>query len=238
MGYFVFAEELIIVKSLQLILSVVVLGLGTTTVAHSAPKTSGQTPKDFVSLADIAPTIKIDMKYAGSDNFTGRPVPGYEANKCLLTRPAAAALKRAQDWLSKFKIQLSVYDCYRPERAVAQFVKWAADLNDTSTKAIHYPKVAKENLFSDGYISDRSGHSRGSTVDIGLTDLDAGTPFDFFDPQSHTASPDPGQSQRATRALLSAALERVGFINYEKEWWHFTLSPEPHRNDYFDFPVR
>ncbi|MBM4252374.1 MAG: M15 family metallopeptidase [Deltaproteobacteria bacterium] len=238
MGNALFSEKLNLARLVRyLVWSLTALFISSHNV-YSAPAAREAAPSDFVSLADIAPAVKIDMKYAGSDNFTGRPVPGYEANKCLLTRPAARALREAQDWLSKFHLQLQVYDCYRPQRAVTAFVNWAADSADTVTKETHYPKVPKDHLFGDGYIATKSGHSRGSTVDIGIVDLDAGTPFDFFDPSSHTAAAGLTPSQRAARALLSAALERVGFVNYDKEWWHFSLKAEPHPKNYYDVPVR
>ncbi len=216
----------------------IVLAFATYSPSICAFSKQDQMPADFVSLAEIAPDIKIEMKYAGSDNFIGRPIAGYEAEKCLLTRPTALALQKSQQWLTQFKLQLVVYDCYRPQKAVTEFVQWSKDLNDTKKMESHYPKVAKANLFSEGYIATKSGHSRGSTVDIGLTGLDAGAPFDYFDPVSHTRAEQISTAARATRALLCATLERFGFVNYDKEWWHFTLKNEPHPNQYFDFPIR
>lgn len=215
-----------------------ILALSLGVIACAAPSSADELPRDFVSLADIAPAIKVDMRYYGSDNFTGKPVPGYLAAKCLLTRKAADSLRSAQDWLNKFQLRLVVYDCYRPTQAVKEFGRWASDLNDTKMKASHYPKVGKETLFRDGYISHKSGHSRGSTVDIGIEGLDMGAPFDFFDPISHTANSSISQQARANRALLSSALERVGFENYAKEWWHFTVMSEQFPSQYFDVPVK
>ena len=215
-----------------------ILALSLGFIASAAHSSAEELPRDFVSLADIAPDIKIDMRYFGSDNFTGKPVPGYLAAKCIMTRKAADSLRSAQVWLNKFKLRLVVYDCYRPTQAVKEFARWASDLNDTKMKAIHYPKVGKETLFRDGYISNKSGHSRGSTVDIGIEGLNMGAPFDFFDPISHTANPSISVQARANRALLSSALERVGFENYAKEWWHFTIKSEQFPDQDFDVPVK
>ena len=195
-------------------------------------------PKSFVSLADIAPNIKIDMQYFGGNNFVGRPLPGYRANKCYLTKNAAEALRNAQTYLDAFGLRLVVYDCYRPQRTVDAFVAWAKNLDDLSMQAQHYPNVKKNRLFTDGYIAEKSGHSRGGTVDLAIEGLDFGTPFDFFDPKSHTLNAEISVSARAHRALLKALLEKAGFVNYPSEWWHFTIAPELFPETYFDFEIR
>jgi len=187
------------------------------------------------------------MRYAGPHNFVGVAVDGYEKPVCLLTRPAAEALAQVQRDLAAQKLGLKVFDCYRPARAVAHFVRWTRDGRDTKAKAEFYPAIDKRDLFRLGYISPQSGHSRGSTVDISLVrladggepvELDMGTPFDTFSPHSWPSDTTVGAEARRNRALLANAMRRHGFVRYIKEWWHFTLGNEPYRGTYFDFPVR
>ena len=186
-------------------------------------------------------TILQDMRYYGSDNFMGRPIRGYEAPECMLTRAAAAALFTAQEIARREGVGILVYDCYRPQRAVDHFVQWGVVLRDTTNKAGYYPDVPKSELFERGYISARSGHSRGSTLDLTLVragePLDMGTPFDFFDERSHTASPLVSKEATANRMLLKSVMERAGFRNYPEEWWHYTLEGEPYPDTYWDLPV-
>jgi D-alanyl-D-alanine dipeptidase len=190
------------------------------------------------------PGLRVEARYFGTHNFIGRPIDGYEANKCLLARQAAAALAEVQRDLAVRGLGLKAFDCYRPARAVAHFVRWARDLNDQARKAEFYPDVDKRTLFHDGYISARSGHSRGSTIDLTLVrladgrELDMGTPFDFFGTQSWLADRSVSASAQANRLMLAAAMQRRGFRAYEKEWWHYTLRNEPYPDSYFDFPVR
>lgn len=199
-------------------------------------------PPAFVDAATVIPGLVADMRYFGPDNFVGARVDGYEAPVCLLTHQAATALAAVQRDLKPRGYGLKVFDCYRPARAVRHFVRWARD-PDTSTKAEFYPHVAKGNLFREGYIASRSGHSRGSTVDLTLVrlpegeELDMGTPFDFLSPQSGQTGKVSAEA-RANRKLLADAMRARGFIPYDKEWWHFTLRNEPFPNSYFDFPVR
>ena len=240
--------------------------------AGGAPATAGAQPEpaaplDFVELRDVAPTILQDMRYATAHNFTGAPVDGYLAPECILTRDAAEGLKRAQQQLIPRGYTLKVYDCYRPQRAVNEFAAWSRDAGDQRMKAEFYPRVDKTDLFADGYIAERSGHSRGSAVDLTLVGLparpepgyvpgeplidctapaplrfpddsvDMGTGFDCFDPLAHTLDPRVQGGQLANRLLLRDALQAVGFVNYENEWWHFTYQPERYPDSYFDFPV-
>lgn len=234
--------------------------------ALSAAATPGaRAPSDFVALQDIDPTVVQDMRYFTAHNFTGDPVDGYPAPLCILTRPAAEALSRAQQDFLERGYTLKVYDCYRPQRAVNDFVAWAADLGDQRMKAEFYPRVDKATLFADGYIAERSGHSRGSTLDVTLVPLpaaqtppyvpgqplldcaapvrfpdnsvDMGTGFDCFDTLSHTLDQRIDGDQAKNRLLLVEGLARQGFVNYDKEWWHFTLDPEPYPDTFFDFPV-
>ncbi|MEJ2385129.1 MAG: M15 family metallopeptidase [Xanthomonadales bacterium] len=125
-------------------------------------------PVGFIEIRDAAPGIRVELRYFSDDNFVGRPVTGYQAERCFVTREAGAALAAVQRELAAFGLGLKVFDAYRPQRAVDHFVRWAEDLDDTTMKARYYPEVAKKNLFRDGYIAARSGHSRGSTVDLTL----------------------------------------------------------------------
>jgi len=213
-------------------------------VLFSAQSTLAQNrPAQFVDAATIVPGLIVDMRYAGAHNFVGRPIDGYEVARCLLTQSATAALADVARDLTPRGLLLKVFDCYRPTRAVADFARWAHDLNDLAGKAEFYPTVDKRALFRDGYIAERSGHSRGSTVDLTLAqttgrELDMGTPFDFFSPRSWTAAESISATPRANRALLAASMWHHGFRPYEKEWWHFTKSHELFPNTYFDFPIR
>src|SRR5690554_329737 len=200
-------------------------------------------PDDFVHVAEVVPNVVIDARYAGDNNFVGRPVDGYLANTVILTRPAAEALAKVSEDLAAFGLGLKVFDGFRPQRAVDHFVRWAADLSDQSTKARHYPDVEKKHLFRDGYIAERSGHSRGSTVDLTIIDLATGeelpmgTPFDYFGLESWPSYTKLPAEQRAFRALLQQVMTRHGFRPLNEEWWHFTLENEPYPETYFDFPV-
>ena len=199
----------------------------------------------LIDVSTLAPDIRVEMRYAGSDNFTGAVVPGYEAKKCLLLKPVAEALAKVQADLRAQGMSLTLFDCYRPVRAVHAFVDWAHDLSDQRTKAEHYPNVDKSQLLGP-YIAETSGHSRGATVDIGLlrceggncAPLDMGTQFDLFDPRANTESPVITAVQRTNRELLLDAMKKRDFVNYPMEWWHFTFKPEPTPTTAYDVPVR
>jgi D-alanyl-D-alanine dipeptidase len=211
-------------------------------LAQQPPATQGRPPA-FVDAATLVPGLVADMRYAGSHNFVGRPIDGYQAPHCLLTQAAAKALADVARDLSSRGLVIKVFDCYRPVRAVANFVRWARDLGDQAEKAEFYPDVDKRTLFRDGYIASHSGHSRGSTLDLTLaatdgTELDMGTHFDFFSPKSWTDDPTVSPQQHANRMVLADAMRRRGFRGYDKEWWHFTLRAEPFPDTYFDFPVQ
>jgi D-alanyl-D-alanine dipeptidase len=200
-------------------------------------------PDTFVDASSAVPGLAVDMRYAGSENFVGRRIAGYKAPVCLLTREAAAALATAQQRLATFGLGLKVYDCYRPKRAVADFARWARNTRDQARKADYYPNVDKARLFELGYIAERSGHSRGSTVDVTLIDLatkaelDMGSRYDLFDTISWPSDPRPSAPQRASRMLLQSTMAGAGFRPLREEWWHFTLNGEPFPDTYFDFPV-
>jgi len=191
----------------------------------------------LVRLREVGPSVTQEIRYAGSDNFLGRPVQGYLAPECWLTREAAQALVRVQAQLKLSGLSLRVYDCYRPQRAVDDFVAWAKDLSDQKQKAIFYPRVDKKDLFRLGYIAEKSGHSRGSTVDLTIDGLDMGTPYDFFDEQSHTEQTGLSDFVRANRQKLKSAMESAGFKNLPEEWWHYTLKNEPYPDRFFNFLV-
>lgn len=221
----------------------VVFAAGAPGVPVSAPAEPPR-PDDFVALNDIVPDLVVELRYYGSDNFVGRPVDGYEAEVAYLTRDAAAALRAVQEDLSAEGLGLKLFDAYRPQRAVDDFLTWAADPDDTKMKAAYYPTLDKSVLVPNGYIAERSGHSRGSTVDVTLVrvatgaELDMGSPYDFFDPISWPSSALVTASQSANRRLLRETMQRHGFVPLEQEWWHFTLRNEPYPDTSFDFPVR
>ncbi|WP_395512369.1 M15 family metallopeptidase [Streptomyces racemochromogenes] len=224
-------------------------------------------PRAFVALDSVDPTILREMRYVSAHNFVGERIDGYRQAVCILTRPAAEALHRAQTRLLSQGYSLKVYDCYRPQRAVDHFVRWARDLADERRKAEFYPRVEKSRLFEDGYIAEKSGHSRGSTADLTIVPLpalpapppapgqeavpcyapqaqrypdnsvDMGTGFDCFDTLSHTDDPRVQGAQRAHRDLLGSVLAAEGFVNLPEEWWHFTYKPELFPDTRFDFPV-
>lgn len=213
-------------------------------------------PANFVALSKFAPEIRQDIRYATPDNFVGTVVDGYEEPECWLTRPAAVALKQAHLQLLRQGWALKVYDCYRPQRAVAHFMRWS-ESDHTSTKSRYYPRLDKATLLSEVYIAACSGHSRGSTVDVGLIPLgsrvprmdeagcgaidrqaaEMGTGFDCFDVRANTTHAHISATARRHRQVLKSAMDAAGFRNYDKEWWHYTLTPEPYSRIYFDFPV-
>ena len=213
-------------------------------IGLAAANATAQTrPRDFVDATSFVPGLVVEMRYSGSHNFVGRPINGYQAPVCLLTRQAATALVGVQADLARFGLGLKVFDCYRPTRAVADFAAWARDPNDQAHRAEFYPDVDKSQLFALGYIAERSGHSRGSTVDLTVIDrasgaeLDMGSPFDLFSPRSWPASNTVNAAQRANRMMLQSVMRAHGFKPLEQEWWHFTLEHEPYARTYFDFPV-
>ena len=217
-------------------------------------------PAGFVHLRAIDPGIAQDIRYAGPDNFTGKPLPGYEAAECILRREVAVALARVQADLAAAGLGLKIYDCYRPERAVRQMTQWATDGRAGDKR--YYPRTEKSGLLN-GYISQRSLHSTGIAVDLTLIEkgalpassrpahaspcnaggrdgdggVDMGTRYDCFDPDSHTRSGNIDAAQRGRRMTLVAAMEKRGFRNYHREWWHFSF-PGAGADAYYDFSIR
>ena len=203
---------------------------------NSTGVSSAKTPAeaDLVDITTLVPDAALDIRYAGSDNFVGVPIDGYNAPKCYLRTAAAQALQRVEEALRKDSLRLKLFDCYRPARAVQHFVRWAEDLADQRTKPRYYPNLDKRTLLGD-YIAPVSGHSRGATVDLTLLrctaddrcePLDMGTDFDFFDLRANTDTPGITAQQRANRMRLQGAMSAQGFRNYPQEWWHYTLAPQ------------
>lgn len=199
---------------------------------------------DFVLLTDVVPDAILEIRYYSTYNFVGDRIDGYEQPTALLTKEAAAALKNASDELKKKGYRLKIYDAYRPQKAVTHFMDWAKDVDDTRMKEYFYPELDKSVLFDQGYIAEKSGHSRGSTVDLTLFDMktekevDMGGTFDYFGELSH---PDYKEyiteEQYQNRMILREAMINNGFKPLAEEWWHFTLENEPFPDTYFQFPV-
>ena len=235
--------------------------LGLSTPALPTPALADDLPPGWVRLSAIAPGIAQDIRYARAFNFTGAPVPGYEAAECLLRREAAEALLRAETLLNDQGYGLILWDCYRPARAVARFARWAETAEGPDLSATFFPGLARKDLIPQGYIARRSGHSLGGTVDVGLirrgdpvlrpvaagpcdgplsdraaeSTLDLGTTFDCFSALSATDAA-VSAGARANRQRLAQAMQAEGFRPYAAEWWHFRLDlagAEPQ-----DFPVR
>ena len=201
-------------------------------------------PEGFVLVGEAIPDALLDIRYYTTYNFVGARIDGYEAPVAVLTREAADALKLVSDDMKQQGLRLVIYDAYRPQRAVDHFARWAEDIADTRMKAVFYPDVDKADLFEKGFIARRSGHSRGSTVDLTLLDeatgklLDMGGPFDFFGELSHPDYAGVTAQQHENRMLLQSAMLKRGFKPLSTEWWHFTLVDEPYPKTFFDFPVR
>jgi D-alanyl-D-alanine dipeptidase len=232
-----------------------------------APALAGSAlPKGFAYLRDIDPTIAQDIRYATSHNFVGRPINGYVAAECILSEQAANALETVQRKLAEKKLSLIVWDCYRPKRAVDDFLQWSKDPMHSEMKAEFYPRTDKEELFALGYLAKRSAHSRGSTVDLGIVPagspvapapspsqplksctspkgerfedgtIDFGTGYDCLDVLANTSNALVGEVAQRNRQTLKSYMEGAGFRPYAKEWWHFELVDEPF-HDGFDFEV-
>jgi D-alanyl-D-alanine dipeptidase len=220
---------------------------------------------DFVDIKTVIPDILIEARYNTDWNFIGHKIEGYRNNTCLLTKPAALKLAGVQKDVKKLGYSLLVFDCYRPQRAVNEFVVWAKDLKDTRMKIVFYPAVKKSKLVPE-YIDDKSGHSRGSVVDLTLVKLGSkitkdlqfkenmtdcrkvdgidktgqvnmGTSYDCFSLQAHTNNKQVSSEALKNRNILKNAMTKHGFINYPKEWWHFMLKNEPYPKQYFDLEV-
>jgi D-alanyl-D-alanine dipeptidase len=201
-------------------------------------------PKDFVYLSDVDTTIKSELRYLSNNNFIGKTINGYLDNCVIVTKETAAALHTIQTILSKKDLSLKIFDAYRPQQAVDHFVKWAKVLNDTLMKKEYYPGVPKSELFKRGYIASKSGHTRGSTIDLTIIDiktgkeLDMGSAYDFFGIESHPFYKKIKKTQKANRLYLRQIMLANNFKPYDHEWWHFTLRQEPFPKTYFNFPIK
>ncbi len=242
-------------------------GLALMVMMPPAPALAGSAlPRGFVYLRDVDPTIVQDIRYAGSHNFVGRPIKGYLAAECIVSVSAATALKAVQRKLAGKKLSLIVWDCYRPKRAVADFLQWSQDPSHSEMKSEFYPRTDKKELFALGYLAKRSAHSRGSTVDLGLVPagsssappldpaqplkpctspkgerfedgtIDFGTGYDCLDVLANTSNALVGETALHNRQTLKSYMVGAGFRPYAKEWWHFELANEPFHNG-FDFEV-
>jgi D-alanyl-D-alanine dipeptidase len=199
--------------------------------------------EDFVYVDEAVPGIRWDAKYATWDNFTGKPVDGYLVNRLVGTKALCAALDEAQEKAESRGFGLLIWDAYRPQRAVDNFVRWSQRPEDGRTKPRHYPNIDRSEMFDKGYVAAKSGHSRGSTVDLTIYDLATGEllpmggDHDLMDPVSHHGAPEVTQNEAANREHLRSLMEACGFAAYEYEWWHYTLKDEPYPDTYFDFPI-
>jgi len=205
---------------------------------------------DFVLLTDVVPDAILEIRYFSTYNFIGQRIDGYDEPVALCTREAAEALKKASDIFVSMGYRLKIFDAYRPQKAVAHFCRWAADLSDTLMRQEFYPELSKDVIIPQGYIAEHSGHSRGSTIDLTLFDMfrghevDMGSPFDCFGEVSHTDKL-PGmevgiyqplnEEQYEMRMLLRKVMLECGFVPNDSEWWHFTLAGEPFPETYFTF---
>jgi len=208
-------------------------------------------PADFVDVTSIEPSFRVEMMYFGSDNFVGRPIDGYGANRCFLAKEPAEALKEAQGKVRAAgrrvnkEYSLVLKDCYRPHRATQDFLSWSEDGSDLKQREKFYPGLTKAEILSDGYLSSFSGHSRGSTTDLTIAEkeadgtwknLDMGGPVDFFGEVSHANFGKISAEAKRNRRMLEKAMAPA-FQGYDKEWWHFTFKPEPYPKTAFDFPI-
>jgi len=235
-------------------------------VVSTAALAGSPLPDGFVRLTDLAPDIRQDIRYAGTRNFMGHSVPGYERPACILAIPAAEALERVQAHLVARGLSLAVFDCYRPRRAVAAFVRWAKEPTKSGETSTYLPTIARTDVIRLGYVAGRSSHSRGIAVDVTIvrTDngppaapktvaknarcnsaeaaadlagsLDMGTRFDCFDEMSHFAHNQISDEAQRNRALLRRAMKAEGFRSYPREWWHFSIDVPGYETEH-DFPV-
>lgn len=200
-------------------------------------------PKGFVYLDEVIPNAQYDIRYYSDNNFIGKPIKGYEAPLAIMTSKAATSLKKVNEDLEKQGYRLKIIDAYRPQKAVNHFISWSKNAVDTEMKELFYPDVDKRNLFKLGYLSSKSGHSRGSTVDLTLVykrtgeEVDMGSRVDYLGEISSHGSKLITKEQRKHRYILKTAMVNRGFKPYSKEWWHYTLKNEPYPSTYFNFDV-
>ncbi|TYO62423.1 M15 family metallopeptidase [Bradyrhizobium hipponense] len=245
-----------LVKSIR----IAIVLLTTASAAHAQ-----SLPGGFVYLRDVDPSIIQDIRYATSNNFVGRPLSGYGAGECVVTREVGMQLKAVQQELAARNLSLKMFDCYRPARASRDMIAWSQNGRETAAERRYNPKIRKTELFRLGYIASRSQHSTGAALDLTLVDLkadnsarydpakaygdctapvearapegsvDMGTGYDCTDAKGHTSAPSITPDQRAWRRRLVAAMAKQGFVNYSKEWWHFSLPGAG--GAAYDFPI-
>ena len=230
-------------KAAGLCLSMALIAGGAAAVSAETAQPDPADSSDFVFLSEVVPDAILEIRYYSTYNFVGDRIDGYEEPYALLTREAAEALKEVSDDLVAQGYRLKIYDAYRPQMAVTNFVEWAEDIDDIRMKEYFYPELDKSVLFDQGYIAEHSGHSRGSTVDLTLFDMttekevDMGGTFDYFGELSHPDYTDITEEQYANRMILRDAMTAHGFRPLPEEWWHFTLENEPYPDTYFTFPI-
>ena len=246
------------IKNLHILLLSLFLGLAASCDRNnnSTPTAPEEDSSDFVVITDVVPDVILEIRYYGTYNFVGKRIDGYLEPTALLTKQAADSLKVVSDELIQMGYRLKIYDAYRPQMGVDHFMRWGADISDTLMKQYFYPEVPRDKLFELEYIAERSGHTRGSTLDLTLFDmstekeLDMGGTFDWFGRRSHPdfgGNPDTYEyiendsitaEQFNNRMILRKAMLSHGFKPYPNEWWHFTLKDEPYPDTYFTFPVQ
>lgn len=231
-------------KRLLLIAAIVLSASSCTIYAEGRSEVRDDDASGFVLLTDVVPDVLLEIRYFSTFNFVGKRVDGYEEPVALITKEAAEALRTVNEKMISKGYRLKIFDCYRPQKAVNHFERWAKDISDTLNKAFFYPELDKSVLFDLGFICHRSGHSRGSTVDLTLFDMklgrdvDMGGPFDYFGELSHPDYQGISDEQKFNRQLLHNAMIEAGFVGIAEEWWHFTLKNEPYPDTYFTFPSR
>lgn len=199
--------------------------------------------KGFVYVTDVIDNCILEIRYYSSYNFVGERIDGYNKPFAILSVESCVALKKASDYFNSLGYIIKIYDCYRPQKAVDHFVRWANDVNDIKMKDVFYPNIDKSRLFIDGFISKNSGHSRGSTVDLTLVsrktgkELDMGGVFDYFGELSHSDYEGITKEQYNNRMILRDGMIKNGFRGIRSEWWHFTLVDEPYKDKYFNFNI-
>lgn len=234
-------------KSFIVLLSLLLLLTGCAQKAHSPKKNhvseKAHIPAGFVYVNQVVPNVQPDIRYYSENNFVGTRIDGYKAPTAILTNETAKALQAVNEDLGKQGYSLKIFDAYRPQKAVNHFIRWAQDISDTKMKSRYYPNVDKKDLFNLGYIAKKSGHTRGSTIDLTLVDkktgkeVDMGSSFDLLDEISAFGTTLITTKQAANREILKNAMQRHGFKPYAREWWHYTLINEPYPKQYFNFDV-
>jgi D-alanyl-D-alanine dipeptidase len=212
--------------------------------SSTSTETISPLPAGFVYVNEEIPSVLLDIRYYSDNNLVGTQIDGYKAPAAILTREAATALQAVSEDLGRQGYALKIFDTYRPTKAVDHFLRWSKDLNDQKMKAEYYPNVNKQDLFYLGYLGAKSGHSRGSTIDLTLVnkqtseEIDMGSHWDLLDPRSAWDTTLITPQQSANRQVLKNAMQNHGFKTIRTEWWHWTLIKEPYPNKYFNFDVR